>query len=507
MILRKPYAFLIKYFKIIHIILFLIFGYLVFEIRNIYMFFVNYVKNDNFTYFENMANKYMNPLIFVMIVLIIAFAISVYQLMKKKEKPILFYKILTVYGFILLIYWIFFRNFFSSLDEVSYDTLTIIVYRDITAFIYYINFFYVGFAFIRGFGFDIKKFSFDKDKKELNIEDEDSEEYELNLGVDKDNVANYFRRERREFKYYLKENKEFIIIFSIVLVIVLGVYIYSKYFVENKIYKEKEEVSVNNIVLRVNSSIMTELDKNSEIISNNSSFLIINLDLLNNDGDKKLDKENFRVKLNDKYYYPTFNYNNSFDDIGPIYNENIVFLSGKVTSLNLIYKVDKEEIKESFFEVIKNINDDYKFERIELKPFKEKVETVTMKMTDNISIDDYNFKILKYNIVDKTSYEYENCYNENCNKLIKMVIPKFNNHVLTLEIDKLENIDKDYIENYLGIIYKRNDQDNYLSSKDVSVIDINNNMLYLNVSKIVDENSIYALNFKTRTHEYIIEMR
>ena len=90
MILRKPYAFLIKYFKIIHIILFLIFTYLVFEIRNIYMFFVNYVKNNNFTYFEGIANEYMNPLVFFLIILIIAFAISVYELMKKKEKPILF---------------------------------------------------------------------------------------------------------------------------------------------------------------------------------------------------------------------------------------------------------------------------------------------------------------------------------------------------------------------------------------------------------------------------------
>ena len=96
MILRKPYAFLIKHFKIIHIILFLIFTYLVFEMRNIYMFFINYVKNNHYTYFENMANKYMNPFIFIMIILIIAFAISVYELMKKKEKPVLFYKILMI---------------------------------------------------------------------------------------------------------------------------------------------------------------------------------------------------------------------------------------------------------------------------------------------------------------------------------------------------------------------------------------------------------------------------
>ena len=35
MILRKPYAFLIKYFKIIHIVMFLVFGYFVFAINDI----------------------------------------------------------------------------------------------------------------------------------------------------------------------------------------------------------------------------------------------------------------------------------------------------------------------------------------------------------------------------------------------------------------------------------------------------------------------------------------
>ena len=67
MILRKPYAFLIKYFKIIHIIMFIFFSYLVFSLRKIYMFFVNYIKTNNYIYFENMAKEYVTPIMFIMV--------------------------------------------------------------------------------------------------------------------------------------------------------------------------------------------------------------------------------------------------------------------------------------------------------------------------------------------------------------------------------------------------------------------------------------------------------
>ncbi len=43
MVIRKPYAFLIKYFKIIHIAIFITLIFLLFKLRNIYMFFKNYL--------------------------------------------------------------------------------------------------------------------------------------------------------------------------------------------------------------------------------------------------------------------------------------------------------------------------------------------------------------------------------------------------------------------------------------------------------------------------------
>ena len=60
MIIRKPYAFLIKYFKIIHIILFISMTFLLFKTRNIYMFFREYLLTGTYIYTENMVFQYVS---------------------------------------------------------------------------------------------------------------------------------------------------------------------------------------------------------------------------------------------------------------------------------------------------------------------------------------------------------------------------------------------------------------------------------------------------------------
>ena len=71
MILKKPYAFLIKFFKAIHIVMFLSFSYLAFVLRNIYLFFSRYVKNGTFTYFNNMKGMYTSIFIIILIIILL----------------------------------------------------------------------------------------------------------------------------------------------------------------------------------------------------------------------------------------------------------------------------------------------------------------------------------------------------------------------------------------------------------------------------------------------------
>ena len=53
MILRKPYAILIKFFKLIHIIMFILFIFIAYKLSVIYHFFREFVVNSTFVKIEN----------------------------------------------------------------------------------------------------------------------------------------------------------------------------------------------------------------------------------------------------------------------------------------------------------------------------------------------------------------------------------------------------------------------------------------------------------------------
>ena len=89
MILRKPYAFLIKYFKLIHIVLFLLSGYMFFRLRDMYVFFKDFVKNDVYLYVENIASHYISTMMFVAVIVTLIMVIAIFHLMRQKEKPVL----------------------------------------------------------------------------------------------------------------------------------------------------------------------------------------------------------------------------------------------------------------------------------------------------------------------------------------------------------------------------------------------------------------------------------
>ena len=87
MILRKPYKFLIKHFKLIHLLLFLPIIYLIINTNSIYQFFGEYIKN-NYTFANNgnLAGSYINIFMYFAILLIVAIALIIYYLMRQKKK-------------------------------------------------------------------------------------------------------------------------------------------------------------------------------------------------------------------------------------------------------------------------------------------------------------------------------------------------------------------------------------------------------------------------------------
>ena len=500
MILRKPYALLIKNFKLIHIIMFIFFGYFVFAIRKIYLFFLDYVKNSNFTYIEGMSLDYVSPLMFIMVLLLLAMSISIFFLMRKKDKPVLFYKILIVYCFILLVAFIYFFIFFKSLDTTLYPPLRIVINRDIILFLYIVNYFFVAFSFVRGFGFDIKKFSFEKDKKELAIVDEDSEEYEVNINFDKEDVITYLNRQKRELGYYFKLNAPILITVLSIAVVSLSLYFYYDIFVINKTYKENQEINLGVVTYVVNKSYITDVNKYGNVIEKDRNYLIVDITIKHNgEVSGYLDEQALRAFDGENYYYPLKAACESFNDFGTCYANQEIKAK---TSNNyiLVFKLNKN-IDKANLEILKN-DGDYNYTRVRLSS-KELAKNVSnYKINDSFTINGNTHQVLGYELYNRTSYEYEECKNEICNKFTKSVMPITGEMILNIKISDLSKFSDEFLENYLAITFGQK----HIKPNELKIIDRHENDIYISVPTYIKNESNITLIINTRETEYDIAL-
>ena len=115
MILKKPYAFLIKYFKLIHIIILGLLLYINSYYKNIYTFYKDYSSSN---YYDlNIAKEYLPTLSFIVVVLLISLFIILFYLMKKKDKPYTLYILsITYYALVLISMLVAYENINTLYD-------------------------------------------------------------------------------------------------------------------------------------------------------------------------------------------------------------------------------------------------------------------------------------------------------------------------------------------------------------------------------------------------------
>lgn len=500
MILRRPYAFFIKHFKLIHVFLFLFFIYSIFAFRNIYHFLVNYVKNGSFIYQSDIANKYV-PIIFLIIFFVmIALEISIYLLLKRKEKPTLFYLILIIYSVISFGVMIFFRSFYVSLRLTVYDILNIIIYRDIAAAIYFLCYPVIGFLFIRTFGFDIKKFRFEQDKRELNIDASDNEEIELNISVDKYDAAKIIRQQKREMLYYVKENALFFKIIGILLLICAVGFVYFYFFVSNKVYSMDSTISLGNFDFQVSNVYTTREDRYQKVVISDGYFLVVNLKINNKSKSSyTLDREYFRVNINDQYYYVSETNCDTFADIGNCYKIDKKIVNG-MQEFVLIFKI-KEEKFSGYFEILKNKRNGYTYEKMKIN-----VDKIVKDVKEYEMDNDY-FKIDSYETNNSAAIKTQECVEDNCKENTKNIYAEINKELLILSVSNIDNsFTKEFLDDYLGAYYYIGDKKYEITSDNVDVLEIADDKVYLSVPKLFVSHENRGIFFKTRTEAIYIKL-
>lgn len=204
MILKKPYGFLIKHFKIIHLFLTGLYIFLLIKVNSLLNYYNGYLAGT-----ENRLNaiKLVTNYYLIAVILSIIICLIIYALMKYKKKPKLLYVVLII---LYIITAIIINIAYSGLQQIYiYNTLdlkTLRLYQDILRILTVFQYISIGFTLIRGLGFDIKKFNFKDDIADLNLNIDDQEEVELTLGSN-EGLFRRLRKKIREYTYYYKDRK------------------------------------------------------------------------------------------------------------------------------------------------------------------------------------------------------------------------------------------------------------------------------------------------------------
>ncbi len=426
-ILKKPYAFLIKNFRLIHLVLTVFIGYLIFKTYNLYSFFNRYVENVYATLSDAIPSNYITIFMFLISIIITAFSLAMFMLMKKKDKPKNLYTGLSAYYILYFIGMILYFVLFKSMETQQLTVRNAMVIRDLTFLIMLPQVVLLILSAIRAFGFDIRKFNFSKDLKELDIHEEDNEEFEFVLGVDSYKYFRYLRRRVREFKYYILENKfMFTVLMSLTCAVLLILTILN-FTVYNRVYGKNQKVSANNMDIKVIDSFLTNMDYKGNEVSEGKYFLIVNINFTNESGQSTvLELQNYELLTKSGTAYPTPSRSIHFVDFGAGYSKEKI-PNGKSANYILVYEIDKKDVEKKYtLRVTDSIEYkagtmNSKYKKIALKPsIYDKIEPAknyklgeTIEMYDTI-LNNTSLLIDSFEFRNKVTYKYEACIRTNC---------------------------------------------------------------------------------------------
>ncbi len=523
MILRKPYAILIKNFKLIHAILALLMGYLFYRTNLIISFINEYIGSSQLKVKENVLDTLFGPIFFILVAFIIIFSIVVMSVMTFKKKPIKFYLYnIFTYIYSLVIYIVTFY-LIQTLQHGLIDIKTLKLVQDFSTVALLFQAAALVIVIIRATGFDIKGFNFKEDLAELEIEEQDNEEFEVNLEVDTDKLMRKIRKRFRYAKYIYVENKLFINIMLVLFLTVGSLYAFLNIDVYSKTYKKAESFKTVQFIIGTDESFVSKYDFEGNIIEEGYELVVVRVNL-RRIYYKNINFNTGRLALvtNNNLYYHNIEYRNEVKDLGVSYmNEKIS--SDKFDYYVMVFKVKTEDIEKKMLLKYTDTTDDVVKINIIPNNLDNKEKTVNYKLGEEIDfkdsiLDNTKIKIDSYELNEsfKLDYNYcveENCYNsaeyinvtatDNYNKTLLKIVGSlsFDENLPILKYNSLYK----FIDEFASIKYRIGDTTkrliinlNEIKPRKTSV----DNTYFLEVSNILKEASSIILEFNVRNKVY-----
>lgn len=455
MILRKPYAFLIKRFRLIHFILFGLILYILLSTKSLVDNFSNLVNNGKIiNYFPS------SILVYIAIVLVIIFGLAMFLLMKNKKKPNRFYLFLLMYFFVFIIAILYANSLIAGIIKNNVVNIQQArAYHDIARIIYYPQLVLLIFSLVRSVGFDIKSFNFGKDLNELNLNEKDREEFEFTLGLDYHNILVKLRNYVRELKYYFLENTFIIISLLVIGAFSLVVTIYVNKEIINKTYRETQVFSSSNFQFSIANSYLTDINQAGETIMKGQYYLVVDLNIKNiSSKDQMLDLTDFTIRTRDIDILPVVTQNNNFVDLGIPYKNKYIEKGSTVNNI-LIFEVNSYTKNDKYLLKIlsgikyneKTDQEEGSYVSVALSPQKmDRLETkknlfygTTVKFDESL-LKKSSLLVNDYEIANNLVYKYNYCYDkDDCRDLVGVIsadLETKNSTLLILDYDLI--IDK-----------------------------------------------------------------
>ena len=525
MILKKPYAFFIKNFKLFHLIIFVLSAILLYRTSLIYDFLREYNKTTPNLIGKELTSSLFSPWLYILIAIIIVVNILLIFILSKKDKPYLYYIINIVLYTAVLMMYISTNGVISDMEHMLVEAKATLAVRDISNIARMLQTVSVVFYLIRATGFDIKKFDFVRDLQGLDISEEDSEEIEVSVEFEKNVFVRDLKRNARKAKYYYRENK---IILNIIVLLFLGVILFLIYLGTNKYdksYKENEFVNARTLSFGIKESyVLTKDYRNNTIVSKDNALVALKISLK---GSSELQTARSVLVVNGTQYYHINAYKNNLIDLGNIYDNNT--LTDEFKDYILLYQIPITDIKEPMtFRYIDNIEyqrGETKIKSIDIKLEPKYLDTLEKKETEyglnsELDLDNYKINITNYELNNKFTNTYNSCIKTNeCYDFSEIIVPSIREKekiVLKIEgnLEYKDNINKisdlyDFIERYATIEYTYNGT-TYSETNDFNEIiparTNNKNVFYIEVDKdILNAEKVNLLfNIRNNTYKYIL---
>ena len=518
MVFRKPYAFLIKNFKKIHILMLLVWGFIYYKLFLVKDFVKEFISFGTYSNSLESITTKLTFAFYLATIFMIIISIALLVLLKHKKKPWKLYLIL-VFEYVFIMYaTISLTTFFKNYDPLS-DASSIFFNRDILNISSWIQYATLIIILLRITGLDLKKFGFNNDKEFLELSSSDREEFEVNIEFDKHSITRKYNLIKRNLNYFYQEHK--FIVRTVFLVLVVGLIGYSYYYfgIKHKSYKEGQTFTAGVYNITIEETYVTDKDYLGNAIEKNKKFILMKVKIKNNYyEDLNINFSRYHIMNKSIDTTNTLFYDMYFKDMGnTISNDTVKINSDQEKEYLLVYKVDKNLDNKKFvlyFQEYNDRNDTYLRKiKLNIKDVSEIKNTKTYSFDEQIELDDDKSVSFDHiDISDKFEYSKYSCENgEKCQVISRNLNAGDGKKILKITFASSDYEGKEFVDfssKYGRIKYvDSNNKEQYYNINSLINTDYEGKEMFIDITnEIADAKEIF-IDYKLRDKQYIVKIK